>query len=150
MQHAHQKGVVHRDLKPANVLVTVVDGSPVPKVIDFGVAKAVAGKLIEGTLSTQFGAVVGTLEYMAPEQAGFAADDVDTRADVYSLGVILYELLTGLLPFDAKCLRGRSRSRRCSASSARRTRRASRRVSPTRRCQRGGRRRAEPRRRSRS
>ncbi len=101
VQHAHQKGVVHRDLKPANILVTVIDGRGVPKVIDFGVAKAISGRLTDESLSTQFGAVVGTLEYMAPEQAGFAGEDVDTRADIYSLGVILYELLTGLRPIDA-------------------------------------------------
>jgi hypothetical protein len=105
VQHAHQKGVVHRDLKPANILVTVIDGRGVPKVIDFGVAKAVSGRLTDESLSTQFGAVVGTLEYMAPEQAGFSGEDVDTRADVYSLGVILYELLTGLRPIDARRLR---------------------------------------------
>ena len=105
VQHAHQKGIVHRDLKPANILVTLVDGRPVPKVIDFGVAKATAGKLTDESLSTQFGAVVGTLEYMSPEQAGFSSDDIDTRADIYSLGVILYELLTGLRPIDAKRLR---------------------------------------------
>jgi serine/threonine protein kinase/tetratricopeptide (TPR) repeat protein len=105
VQHAHQKGIVHRDLKPANILVTLIDGKPVPKVIDFGVAKATAGKITDATLSTQFGAVVGTLEYMSPEQAGIASEDIDTRADIYSLGVILYELLTGLRPLDAKRLR---------------------------------------------
>ena len=102
VQHAHQKGIVHRDLKPANILVTMIDGKPVPKVIDFGVAKATSGKLTDESLSTQFGAVVGTLEYMSPEQAGFSGEDIDTRADIYSLGVILYEMLTGLRPIDAK------------------------------------------------
>ncbi len=105
VQHAHQKGIVHRDLKPANILVTIIDGKPIPKVIDFGVAKAIAGKLTDESMSTQFGAVIGTLEYMAPEQAGFSGVDIDTRADIYSLGVILYELLTGLRPIDAKRLR---------------------------------------------
>ncbi len=102
VQHAHQKGVIHRDLKPANILVTVIDGKPVPKVIDFGVAKAIAGKLTEESMSTQFGLVLGTLEYMSPEQAALSGEDVDTRADIYSLGVILYGLLTGLRPIDAK------------------------------------------------
>jgi serine/threonine protein kinase/tetratricopeptide (TPR) repeat protein len=105
VQHAHQKGIIHRDLKPSNILVTIVDGRGVPKVIDFGVAKAISGRLTDESLSTQFGAVVGTLEYMSPEQAGFAGEDIDTRADIYSLGVILYELLTGLRPLDAKRLR---------------------------------------------
>jgi serine/threonine protein kinase len=105
VQHAHQKGIIHRDLKPANILVTVVDGRPVPKVIDFGVAKATGGSLTEESLATEFGAVVGTLEYMSPEQAGYAGADIDTRADIYTLGVILYELLTGLRPIDVKRLK---------------------------------------------
>ena len=105
VQHAHQKGIVHRDLKPANILVTMIDARPVPKVIDFGVAKATSGKLTDESMSTQFGAMVGTLEYMSPEQAGFAGEDIDTRADIYSLGVILYELLTGLRPIDVKRLK---------------------------------------------
>ncbi len=105
VQHAHQKGIIHRDLKPANILVTLIDGKPVPKVIDFGIAKATAGKLTDESLSTQFGAVLGTFEYMAPEQAGFSGEDIDTRADLYSLGVILYELLTGLRPLDAQRLK---------------------------------------------
>ena len=105
LQHAHQKGIIHRDLKPANILVTLIDGKPVPQIIDFGVAKAIGGNLTDESMATQFGAVIGTLEYMSPEQAGFSGIDVDTRADIYSLGVILYELLTGLRPIDAKRLR---------------------------------------------
>ena len=105
VQHAHQKGIVHRDLKPANILVTVVDSKSIPKVIDFGVAKATGGKLTNETLATDIGAIVGTLEYMAPEQAGSTTEDIDTRADIYSLGVILYELLTGLRPIDGERLR---------------------------------------------
>lgn len=105
VQHAHQKGIIHRDLKPSNILVGLVDGRPTPKVIDFGVAKAIAGKLTDETVSTQLGAVVGTLEYMPPEQAGLSLADIDTRADIYALGVILYEMLTGLRPFDTQRLR---------------------------------------------
>ncbi|HZN69632.1 MAG TPA: serine/threonine-protein kinase, partial [Tepidisphaeraceae bacterium] len=100
VQHAHQKGVIHRDLKPSNVLVALYDGKPVPKVIDFGVAKATGTPLTEATLFTGFGAVVGTPEYMSPEQAQLNQLDVDTRSDVYSLGVMLYELLTGTTPLD--------------------------------------------------
>ncbi len=106
VQHAHQKGIIHRDLKPSNVLIALYDGRPVPKVIDFGVAKAMGQKLTERTMFTEVGQIVGTLEYMAPEQAELNNLDIDTRADIYSLGVLLYELLAGSPPFTAKQLRG--------------------------------------------
>jgi tetratricopeptide (TPR) repeat protein len=107
MQHAHQKGIIHRDLKPSNVLVTEHDGKPVPKVIDFGLAKALfsTSTLTERTLHTAYGTVVGTPLYMAPEQVGINALDVDTRTDIYTLGVILYELLTGTTPLEKKRFR---------------------------------------------
>lgn len=102
IQHAHQKGVIHRDLKPSNVLVTVQDGKPTPKVIDFGVAKAIEEPLTEKTVLTNFHAFIGTPAYTSPEQAEMTGADVDTRSDIYSLGVLLYELVTGVTPFDAK------------------------------------------------
>ena len=105
VQHAHQKGIIHRDLKPSNVMVTVIDGVPVPKVIDFGVAKATGQSLTDHTLFTAFHQFVGTPLYMSPEQADLAGVDVDTRSDIYSLGVLLYELLTGTTPFDQDTFR---------------------------------------------
>src|SRR5688500_9117431 len=108
VQHAHQKGVIHRDIKPSNIMVTLADGKPIPKVIDFGIAKATNARLTEATLFTEYRQMVGTPAYMSPEQAESTGIDVDTRSDVYSLGVLLYELLTGTTPFDPKDLRGKA------------------------------------------
>jgi eukaryotic-like serine/threonine-protein kinase len=104
IQHAHQKGVIHRDIKPSNILVTLHDGEPVPKVIDFGIAKATQQRLTDKTLFTAFEQFIGTPAYMSPEQAEMSGLDIDTRSDIYSLGVLLYELLTGKTPFDPKTL----------------------------------------------
>src|SRR5881398_4090569 len=103
-QHAHQKGIIHRDIKPSNVLVTTQDGTAVPKVIDFGIAKATQGPLTDHTLFTAFEQFLGTPAYMSPEQAEVGGLDIDTRSDIYSLGVLLYELLTGKTPFDTKAI----------------------------------------------
>ena len=104
VQHAHQKGIIHRDLKPSNILVSEVDGKPMPKIIDFGLAKATAQRLTDASIYTRVGMVLGTLEYMSPEQADSGGEDIDTRTDVYSLGVVLYQLLVGALPLDFKKL----------------------------------------------
>jgi len=106
IQHAHQKGIIHRDIKPSNILVTLHDGVPVPKVIDFGIAKAIQQELTEKTVYTQLQQFIGTPAYMSPEQAEMSGLDIDTRSDIYSLGVLLYELLTDKTPFDGKKLLG--------------------------------------------
>src|SRR5216684_5823840 len=104
VQHAHQKAIIHRDLKPSNILVSEVDGKPMPRIIDFGLAKATSQRLTDESMYTRVGAILGTLEYMSPEQADSAGEDIDTRTDVYSLGVVLYQLLVGALPLDLKKL----------------------------------------------
>jgi len=105
VQHAHQKGIIHRDINPSNILVSIEGDRAIPKIIDFGVAKALAQPLTERTLATENSQLLGTPEYMSPEQADMAGVDIDTRSDIYSLGVLLYVLLTGVLPFDSDTLR---------------------------------------------
>jgi serine/threonine protein kinase len=105
VQHAHQKGIIHRDIKPSNIMVTMHNGKPVPKVIDFGIAKATNQRLTEKTLFTRYAHIIGTPEYMSPEQAELSDLDIDTRTDIYSLGILLYELLTGTTPFSEEKLR---------------------------------------------
>src|SRR5882724_3053955 len=102
IQHAHQKGIIHRVIKPSNVMVTLHDGVPVPKVIDFGIAKATQHELTEKTIFTQYGQFIGTPAYMSPEQAEMSGLDIDTRSDIYSLGVLLFELLVGRTPLDSQ------------------------------------------------
>jgi eukaryotic-like serine/threonine-protein kinase len=104
INHAHQKGIIHRDIKPSNVMVTMHGDKPVVKIIDFGIAKATQGKLTDKTLFTRFEQFIGTPVYMSPEQAANSGLDIDTRSDIYGLGILLYELLTGKPPFDAKTL----------------------------------------------
>src|SRR5262249_23241920 len=109
IQHAHQKGIIHRDIKPSNILVTLHDGVPVPKVIDFGIAKAIEGRLTDATVYTQLQQFIGTPAYMSPEQAEMSGLDIDTRSDIYSLGGLLYQLLTSRAPFGGKELLARGR-----------------------------------------
>ena len=125
IQHAHQKGIIHRDIKPSNILVTLHDGVPVPKVIDFGIAKATQGRLTDKTLFTRSSQqFIGTPAYMSPEQAEMSGLDIDTRSDIYSLGVLLYELLTGQHAVRCEGTDGARAWTRCAARSARRNRRA--------------------------
>ena len=106
VHHAHQKGIIHRDIKPSNILVSAENDQPAPKIIDFGVAKAISQPLTERTLFTEDSQLLGTPEYMSPEQADMAGEDIDTRSDIYSLGVLLYVLLAGILPYDSQTFRG--------------------------------------------